>query len=141
MIIYGQDQVVIFSTEQSPVIENATTARSGLYILQATIGDACQATDTVMITVNDVNIEIVSTEADNCESGNGSAILAPANLTFAWSDGEMGASRTELAAGTYTVTATDDNNCTSEITVIIGAICECQPAEIASLDVSESILW
>ena len=127
-----------FSTEQNPIIENATTARSGMYILQATIGDVCQATDTVVITVNDVNIEIVSTEADNCESGNGVANLAPADLTYTWSDGGTGASRTELAAGTYTVTATDDNNCTSEITVIIGAICECQPAEIASLDVTEA---
>jgi len=127
-----------FSTEQNPVIENATTARSGLYILQATIGDACQATDTVMITINDVNIEIVSTEADNCEAGNGIANLAPANLNYTWSDGGTGASRTELTAGTYTVTATDDNNCTSEITVIIGAICECQPAEIADLEVTEA---
>ena len=61
-----------------------------------------------------------------CDDNNGSA-SASANggtgsITYSWSNGANGASISGLAAGTYTVTATDANGCTATDQVTIGNI-------------------
>lgn len=55
---------------------------------------------------------------DDCDPNNctGAVTVLAAggtgNLQYAWSDGPSGSSRTGLCAGMYTVSVTDDNNCT-----------------------------
>lgn len=59
-----------------------------------------------------------------CTSVNGTAGAVAAGgvapYTYAWSNGQTTASLTGLAAGTYTVTATDSNGCTGVATVTVG---------------------
>ena len=62
--------------------------------------------------------------AAGCEtpgSAEASASGGTAPYTFAWSNGDTGQSIDGLAAGTYTVTATDANGCTDEASVSIAA--------------------
>jgi carbohydrate binding protein with CBM6 domain/type IX secretion system substrate protein/SprB-like repeat protein len=71
-------------------------------------------------------IENVITAADvSCfGGGDGAASVASSGgtgtLTFAWSNGETTATITGLGAGTYTVTATDENGCSTSSSVMVG---------------------
>ncbi|MEO1624114.1 MAG: gliding motility-associated C-terminal domain-containing protein [Bacteroidota bacterium] len=64
----------------------------------------------------------VSTTDAGCGLADGTATLSPSTLTYEWSDGGMGASRTDLAEGRYFVTATDATqpDCPEYLTVVIG---------------------
>jgi len=73
----------------------------------------------------DVEVELLTRTDVLCFGENiGSAsVLATggeAPITYAWSPGNLnGASQTGLAAGNYTVTATDANGCSASLTVLI----------------------
>ncbi|MEZ4950494.1 MAG: hypothetical protein R2784_14075 [Saprospiraceae bacterium] len=69
---------------------------------------------------NGPTVSIANTQNANCNATDGSASLTPALLTYNWSDNGTGASRNDLAAGTYQVTATDAGGCISIIEVVIG---------------------
>ncbi len=84
------------------------------------------------ITVNDPPSILVSTAvtsnylgeditcvgaADGTAQATGNGGLAP--YTYVWSDGQTGADLLNVTAGTYTVTATDANNCQAINTVIL----------------------
>ncbi len=77
-----------------------------------------------------LNVQLVNNTNVTCNgSTNGSATVSVANgtapYTYAWSNGATGASINNVAAGNYTVTATDVNGNTGTLIVNIG-----QPAPI-----------
>jgi len=49
----------------------------------------------------------VATTDTECGKAIGSALLDPSNFAYAWSDGQGGHDRQNLAAGNYIVTVTD----------------------------------
>jgi PKD repeat protein len=71
------------------------------------------------------NIVVSVTNSVNatCGGSNGSATVSAANgatpYTYNWSNNKTGATVTGLAAGTYTVTATDNDGCTGTGTITI----------------------
>ncbi|MFK7776148.1 MAG: HYR domain-containing protein, partial [Saprospiraceae bacterium] len=74
---------------------------------------------------------ITSTDA-SCEgAADGTATVyatgGTTGYTYEWSDGQTTVTATGLTAGTYTVTVTDANDCTTEATIIIG-----EPAELTA---------
>lgn len=91
--------------------------------------------ETQTITVFDNANFTASMEPDSCNTANGAVTLAPASLDFVWNDpngasGATGAVRNDLAAGTYTVTATNANGCSSVAEVIVEAACNCDAANV-----------
>ena len=71
-----------------------------------------------------LNVQLANKTNVNCNGGNnGSATVSVANgtapYTYAWSNGATGASISNLAAGNYTVTATDSNGNTGTLIVNI----------------------
>lgn len=105
---------------------------AGTYTL--TIHDirGCAFTDSVAIVqpAAPVSMSLTSTAASCYGASNGSATATGAGgtgpYTFRWMPGSLaGASVSGLAAGTYTVTATDSRGCTGVNTITIG-----QPAQI-----------
>ncbi|MBL7807995.1 MAG: T9SS type A sorting domain-containing protein, partial [Saprospiraceae bacterium] len=98
----------------------------GNYTVVITDANGCTVAQTV--TVNAFNCLLAaSTSSGNvtCHGGNNgqAEVLVTAGAapyTFVWSNGETTQSVANLAAGTYTVNVTDDNQCPAEFTVIIG---------------------
>ncbi len=102
--------------------QNRSGLAAGTYTLAVTDSKGCTASESVAISPV-LPIEITAIYADlNCFGlKNGSINLAvsggtpgvtPDEYTFLWNDGSATQNRTELGAGTYSVTVTDGNNCT-----------------------------
>ncbi|MGV6862005.1 MAG: T9SS type B sorting domain-containing protein [Putridiphycobacter sp.] len=105
----------------------------GLYTM--TLTDAGGCTDTYNFTVNPgpACCSVTASGVDpSCFGGNdGTATANPANgtapYTYAWSDGQSTQTATGLTAGTYTVTITDANGCTSTASTTLS-----QPTQITA---------
>lgn len=102
--------------------------------------DANECTAQFVLNITQPTILTVATTATNASgnnSNNGTATATAgggtAGYTFLWSNGQSGASIQNLAAGFYTVTATDLNGCTAVSTVEVGVDC----ALTASIDLNE----
>ena len=89
----------------------------GTYSVTVTDANGCQGTDSFTIDVID-DFEITGTVTNVLcfEDSNGAITVTPTGgtppYTYAWDNGETTATITNLAAGSYTVTVTDQNNCT-----------------------------
>ncbi|MCC7030793.1 MAG: T9SS type A sorting domain-containing protein [Chitinophagaceae bacterium] len=85
----------------------------------------CAATAPIDIICGGCNLTVSESHTNvNCAGGNdGSATVTPAGangvINYLWSDGSTDAARTGMAAGNYTVTATDGANCTASTTLEI----------------------
>ncbi|MEM9819519.1 MAG: gliding motility-associated C-terminal domain-containing protein, partial [Bacteroidota bacterium] len=99
---------------------------AGTYTVTITDADStvCFIETTFSIGNSDApQASVVSTTAATCEAANGIAVLAPDSLTYQWSDGAQGASRTDLLAQSYQITVTDgNNNCFDIIDLTIEAV-------------------
>ncbi len=97
---------------------------AGSYIVSMTDGNGCVVTGNVtLVAPTALNL---SSQVNNvaCNGGStGSATVTASGgtpgYTYAWSNGGMGATQTNLAAGSYTASATDTNGCTANIQVTI----------------------
>lgn len=101
----------------------AVDLEAGEYLVTVTDANGCTSEATFNI-VQDENIAITSTTSNaTCELENGTATAIPstgiAPFTFEWSNGSDQSVITGVAAGTYSVTVTDDTGCQGETTVDI----------------------
>lgn len=76
-------------------------------------GYLCGDLDTtgIQFEVGTANATVTTTSDEDCGSGNGYALLDPIDYTYEWSDGGTGHERTDLSAGTYSVTVTGCADC------------------------------
>lgn len=98
--------------------QNRSGLMAGTYTVTVTDSKNCTASSAIVV-ANPTAISVTNTKTDiNC---NG-ALTGTINLTvtggttpylFLWNDGANTEDRTSLAAGTYTVTVTDNKGCTS----------------------------
>ncbi len=105
----------------TPVI---TGLPQGTYSVTVTDANGCTIDLSITLTEQSaITISAVSTD-ETCENANdGTATATAANgvppYTYQWSNGESGASISNLAPGTYSVTATDDVGCTASTSVVV----------------------
>ncbi|MBI2271890.1 MAG: SprB repeat-containing protein [Bacteroidetes bacterium] len=91
----------------------------GTYTVSVTDGNSCVSTSAVVITQPPPITAITNTVSATCGASNGSASVSvgggTGSFTYNWSapGGATGQTATGLAAGNYTVTVTDANNCTT----------------------------
>lgn len=99
----------------------ATTATAGslapgTYTVTVTANGGCTSTATAIITAQQIATVSTTKTNANCGNANGTATVNSQNgvglVSFLWSSGATTQTATGLAAGTYTVTATDVNGCT-----------------------------
>lgn len=97
---------------------------AGNYSVSITDGNGCQ--DVIPFTVLEPNsITVTPSYTDllcyNDNSGNASVVVVGGTVpySYSWPGGSVVSSASGLAAGSYTVTIIDDNNCTVENTIIL----------------------
>ncbi|MFT6358552.1 MAG: putative repeat protein (TIGR01451 family) [Saprospiraceae bacterium] len=121
----GGTGAISYEWSDQQIGATATNLAPGSYLVTAFDESGCSAFTTVTISEpNPISISITSTNA-SCNADNGSAIANAAGGTspfsYTWSTGAMTATIDNLAAGVYTVTATDDTGCTSSEDVTISS--------------------
>ncbi len=115
------------STAQNPVRVAATTTMSGLYIVTVTNSGGCTAVVSTTVTVNTLPVSTISGTLSLCV---GATINLSANggSTYNWQgpSGYTGSgmnisipNATTLMSGTYFVTATNSNGCSSTTSAIV----------------------
>lgn len=120
----------------------ATGLSAGIYHCEATSTVGC--VDTVQVTITELPPMVVQLAQQNvtCNSGStGSATVTVSggtpNYSYSWSNNpSITNSATNLAAGTYTVTVTDLNNC---VTTATATITQPAPLSISSLTPDQTI--
>jgi gliding motility-associated-like protein len=107
----------------STTTENGLTA--GTYFITVTDALGCTEVDSAIIAEpTDLQISIANQTDPSCVGGtDGSIDITPsggvAPYTYEWDDLTSTEDRTGLAAGTYTITVTDNNNCTETETITL----------------------
>ncbi|NUQ23090.1 MAG: SprB repeat-containing protein [Saprospiraceae bacterium] len=121
-------------------LANATlnNAPAGLNTVVITDSRGCTANASGTIsTIPTVSLSLVSTVSETCDQMNGTTTVAAQGgtqpFTYSWSHnaGLNNATATGLSAGSYTVSVTDENNCTATLPVTVGEIAG--PTAIASV--------
>ena len=102
----------------------ASSLAAGTYTVTCTSAAGCSAQTTVTITQPPVLTATSAITPASCGANNGSATITPAGgtpgYTYVWMpSGGTAATASGLAAGTYTVTVKDANNCSITVTVVI----------------------
>jgi hypothetical protein len=104
-------------------------ASAGTYTVTITDANGCTTVATIVV-AEPAAISLSSTITADNGTGNGAIDLTVAGgtpgFTYAWSNGATTEDITGLAGGTYTVTVTDQNGCTSTSTfnvdIVIGVV-------------------
>ncbi|MFN8154104.1 MAG: gliding motility-associated C-terminal domain-containing protein [Bacteroidia bacterium] len=105
--------------------QNLSGLAAGTYTLTITDSRNCQTTVTSTITQPAAALSVSTTKADVRCFGNSTGIATAiasggtSPYSYAWSNGTSASGNTGLAAGTYTVTATDANGCSATTQVTI----------------------
>ncbi|MEM9920934.1 MAG: T9SS type A sorting domain-containing protein [Bacteroidota bacterium] len=107
----------------------ATGLAIGTYTVTVTDDNNCSSTTSIEVTgPPDIELETSSTDSGCAGTDEGSATVSASGGTvidayrYLWDDpaGQTTPTATGLAAGTYTVTVTDDQNCTKTASVEVG---------------------
>ncbi|MFC0776095.1 SprB repeat-containing protein, partial [Terrimonas alba] len=127
-----------FSWSTGATTSSITVNSAGIYSVTVTDNNNCTATASVTIGQPAAALALTSSKVDVLCFGNatGSIDLTVSGGTtpysYVWSNGAATQDITALAAGTYSVTVTDNNNCTATTSVTIG-----QPAAALALTSSK----
>ncbi|MEZ4931883.1 MAG: choice-of-anchor L domain-containing protein [Saprospiraceae bacterium] len=123
--VYSKDgvQQAAITTLENPFIINVN--ESGTFVLDSIQSDGCYGTVTgfSQVTESEVVLSAIST-TDTCGLLKGSIDLSPsggaAPYHFNWSSADTLEDLQNVAAGDYSVTVTDQNNCTAELSMTVG---------------------
>lgn len=113
----------------SPTGGSASTATNlsvGTYTVTVTDANSCSASATVTVSaLGGPTLSLTSTQDVTCNAGtDGAATVSGSGgsgmLTYTWTPGGLnGATQNSLSSGTYTVSVSDQNNCSNSIQVTI----------------------
>ncbi len=114
-----------WSTTPAQTAQTATGLGAGTYTVTVTDGNMCSSTCSVTLTTpSGPTCSIAANTQPSCAdltggSATASGVGGSGSYSYAWSNNMSGATVSGLAGGTYTVTITDSNNCSSTCQVTI----------------------
>ena len=137
----GGDGDFSFAWSTGETTASVSDLAAGTYQVVVTDGEGCSSTASVTVTEPEV-LEANATATAQTQNGvdDGTATADPMggtpNFGYEWSNGETSQSISNLAPGTYTVTVTDDNGCTSVESVTVNSFNCTISADIAGTNVT-----
>ena len=123
--VTGGTSPFTYNWSNTETAQNLTGIAAGNYSVTVIDANTCSATSSVFI--SDPTAISLSTVVTNENIGNDGAIDltvsgGTSGYTFLWSNSAMTEDLSGLAAGSYSVTVTDANNCSSNITAIVNGV-------------------
>lgn len=115
----------------------ADSLSTGVYTVTVSDVNGCSATASMTVTQPDELLVSATATPATCSGGSDGTATATATggtlgKNFIWEGGKSGAQISGLAAGTYTVTATDATGCTASASVSVG-----QPADSLRIEIRQ----
>jgi gliding motility-associated-like protein len=117
--VYGWSGPGYSGLNQNPVINNVTTAASGVYTLVVGVG-SCTAATTTSVTINPLPVfnfagsnVLCNGQSNGTSTVNVTVGTGPFNYNWSTIPSQTTQDANGLAAGTYSCTVTDANGCTS----------------------------
>jgi uncharacterized protein (DUF2141 family) len=114
-----------YAWSDGPTTQNRSSLNAGTYTVIVTDANSCTATTSATVTQPSTALSVTPTATPlNC-FGDASGMISLAvtggtkTYTYLWNDGATTQNRTGLSAGTYAVTVTDANSCTTTATNIV----------------------
>ena len=106
---------------------------AGTYYVTVTDANGCTTNDSVTIASPPVITSTMAVDSVNCVGGtDGQAMVTAAGgsggFTYLWSNGQTGATATQLGAGIYFVTITDVSGCSIQDTALVSELPGLNPA-------------
>ncbi|MBR9923107.1 MAG: T9SS type A sorting domain-containing protein, partial [Bacteroidetes bacterium] len=127
-----------FEWEDGSTDPDRTDLAAGTYSLTVTDENDCSASANVEVNQPDEILLVLQATDVSCDALGSAEVSADGgtgNITFEWNTTETGPQITDLEAGTYVVTATDENGCTATASVDIeGAL-----VQTVSIDVLQEL--
>ncbi|HMT29958.1 MAG TPA: T9SS type A sorting domain-containing protein, partial [Bacteroidia bacterium] len=125
----------LWNTGQSTQTNSGLAA--GIYTVTVTDSKGCSNAFTATVSEPDQLLAVITGINDpTCNQSNGTASVGVTGGAggdeYLWSNGQTTSSVSGLSAGTYTVTVTDDNNCTSEAQVTLQNVGENSTTPVAA---------
>ena len=122
--ISGGTSPYVIKWSNDATTENLTGLTAGTYGVTVTDDKNCETSGSITLNEPDAIQLTVEVLQDVCEGELTGAAQATATggnggFIYAWSNGDTGAELTGVGAGDYTVTATDSEGCTAEMTISI----------------------
>ncbi|MFN5416607.1 MAG: gliding motility-associated C-terminal domain-containing protein [Flavobacteriia bacterium] len=109
------------------ILPNIPLVNGGSYFATQTVG-LCESIDrlAVLVTITDVELNLIASEKPLCGQSNGSLEVLASNgstpYTYTWTDGTVSTQLTNVSAGTYAVNVVDLNGCVADLTVTLDCI-------------------
>ena len=139
--VTGNSGAVSYLWNDNVTTEDRSNLVAGTYFVKATDAAGCSVTSSNFTVTQGKKIKITATVTPQTTKNacDGTASLSATGGTapyvFTWNDGYVGATRTGLCMGTYTITVTDKKGCPATCKVKIA----CSPAIAQSTNGQESI--
>ena len=117
--ISGGTAPISYVWSNGTTTEDISNLTAGTYSVVVTDGNGCEASTQAVINSSAGSLAIIQpiVTNENCSNGQGGvdiSITGEANpVTYLWSDGSTAQDASNLTAGTYTVTITDGNGCST----------------------------
>jgi gliding motility-associated-like protein len=120
----GGDSNYSYEWDNSLITATINNLAANTYTVTVTDGNGCTVSVSEIITESDAILLTTTESPVACFGGNdGSSTVGATggvgSFTYLWSDVQTTATAVDLVAGTYTVTVTDNANCTTTIEAII----------------------
>jgi gliding motility-associated-like protein len=93
----------------------AVVSSAGVYTVTATSADGCTASSTVSVLSSTISVKVLDS-TNTCQGKPEGAITIRASgtgLSYLWNNDSTSQNLSDIGAGSYTVTVTDKNGCTS----------------------------
>lgn len=138
-----------YSWQTSPVqtTQTATGLCPGIYNVNISDNNNCQITPNVTIAEPAVLSAIVSTTGATCGSANGTATAFPSGgtspYTYLWSNSDTNQTANGLGTGTYSLSITDLNGCTTSASGTVSDTTLSVPICVVTVDSTstKNVIW
>ncbi|MFM7021806.1 MAG: gliding motility-associated C-terminal domain-containing protein [Flavobacteriales bacterium] len=104
------------SGENSQTISKSV---AGTYTVTVTDGNGCQKSDAAILAVNALPVVFLGTDKNICPGSSTTLDAGNGFASYSWNTGATSQTLTVSAAGTYTVTVTDGNNCQNSDALVV----------------------
>jgi gliding motility-associated-like protein len=124
LAVGGGQAPFVFLWSNGVATQNISNLLANTYTVTVTDNVGCSATISASVT-QPATLSITQTHTDVlCNGGTDGTITTTTSggtspYTYLWNDGNTNANRTNLIIGTYTVTVTDNHNCTASVSATI----------------------